>query len=295
LLLFLSSFLSGCILSGIGGSATYYTVQKGDTVYSIAWSAGVDYHKLAEWNGISSSYTIKPGQRLRIRPPAVRDSRRVVGNSESVQQGAERRYHTVKKGETLYRIALNNHVSVRQVTTWNRLGANSNIYPGQKLWVEPAGSGTERSGPTRSRGGKGKRVKVTRASSNSAAPAKGAIRWIWPVQGKLITNYDKNSGRKGIDIAGRKGVPIRAAASGTIVYQGSGLRGYGRLIIVKHNNDFLSAYAHCDSFLLKEGSRVKRGMAIARMGATGTNRDQLHFEIRYKGNPVNPLGYLPGT
>jgi len=295
LFLILSSLLSGCTLTGIGSSATYYTVQPGDTVYSIAWSAGVDYHQLAEWNEISSSYTIRPGQRLRVRPPAVRDSRRMAGTSTAVGGSAERRYHKVKKGDTLYRIALTNHIQVKQLLAWNHLGVRSNIYPGQKLWVEPDSGSSDPPVTSRARDSKGRRVPVTRASSNSATPARGAIRWAWPVQGKILASYDKSSGRKGIDIAGTAGTPIRAAAPGTIVYQGSGLRGYGRLIIVKHNNDFLSAYAHCDSFLLKEGSRVKRGMEIARMGATGTNRNQLHFEIRYKGNPVNPLGYLPGS
>jgi lipoprotein NlpD len=296
LLLILSNLLSGCTLSGIGGSATYYTVQPGDTVYSIAWSAGVDYHKLAEWNGISSSYTIRPGQRLRIRPPAVRDSRRSLRSSGSGgKETSERRYHLVRKGDTLYRIALTNHVSVKQLIAWNGLGSRARIYPGQKLWLAPGDSSARQTSRTRARNNKGRRVPVTHASSNSATPARRAIRWAWPVQGKIITSYDKRSGRKGIDIAGSAGTPIRAAAAGTIVYQGSGLRGYGRLIIVKHNNDFLSAYAHCDSFLLKEGSKVKRGTEIARMGATGTNRNQLHFEIRYQGNPVNPMGYLPGT
>lgn len=293
LFLALSSLLAGCTLSGIGSSATYYTVQPGDTVYSIAWSAGVDYHKLAEWNGISSSYTIRPGQRLRIRPPAARDSRRELGPSGSDRRSGERRFHQVRKGDTLYRIAVNNNVSVKQLVAWNGLGARSNIYPGQKLWIEPGGDSSATPSHPHARPGNTRRVPVTRASSNSATPARGAVRWAWPVQGKILASYDQQSGRKGIDIAGSAGTPIRAAASGTIVYQGSGLRGYGRLIIVKHNNDFLSAYAHCDSFLLKEGSRVKRGMEIAKMGATGTNRNQLHFEIRYQGNPVNPLGYLP--
>ena len=291
--LILSSLLAACTLGGIGGSATYYTVQPGDTVYSIAWSAGVDFHQLAEWNGISSSYTIRPGQRLRIRPPAVRDSRRQVSASGSGEPAAERRFHEVKKGDTLYRIALTNKVSVKQIRAWNELGGRANIYPGQKLWLEPGDEGGNSPEKSRVRGGKNKSMPVTHASNNSATPARDAVRWTWPVQGQILASYDKQSGRKGIDIAGTKGTPVRAAASGTIVYQGSGLRGYGRLIIVKHNNDFLSAYAHCDSFLLKEGSRVTRGMEIAKMGATGTNRNQLHFEIRYQGNPVNPLGYLP--
>ena len=284
--------LFGC--GTMGFSNTYYVVQPGDTVYSIAWSAGVDYHELARWNGIPSSYTIRPGQRLRIRPPDGGDIRR-SDSDESEQVQAARASHRVRKGETLYRIAKNNRVSVAQIRRWNQLNKSSRIYPGQKLWVS-AGSPSQPKGKdsTRSASPKRNSTSVTRSASNSAAPKRSAIRWMWPVRGKIIGSYDQKAGRKGIDIAGSAGTAIAAAANGTIVYQGSGLSGYGRLIIVKHNNDFLSAYAHCDSFMLKEGSKVKRGTVIAKMGSSGTSRDQLHFEIRYRGNPVNPLGYLPG-
>lgn len=286
--------LFGC--STLGFSNTYYVVQPGDTVYSIAWYVGVDYHALAKWNGISSSYTIRPGQKLRIRPPDTGDSQR-SGPDQDIPRTDASTVHRVRKGETLYRIAKNNRISVAQLRRWNRLKKSSRIYPGQKLRISGQhrkssdGSDNKRRSKPAS---KGKRTAVTRPSSNSAAPRRSAIRWAWPVRGKIIGSYDQKAGRKGIDIAGSNGTPIAAAASGTIVYQGSGLRGYGRLIIVKHNNDFLSAYAHCDSFMLKEGSKVKRGTVIAKMGKSGTSRDQLHFEIRYRGNPVNPLGYLPG-
>lgn len=285
--------LIGC--GTLGFSSTYYTVQPGDTLYSIAWYVGVDYHKLAKWNDISSSYTIRPGQKLRIRPPDdTREGRRPEQDENGAGQ-APAKTHRVRKGETLYRIAKNNRVSVAQLRQWNRLTRSSRIYPGQVLRLGDRGektSGNRKHGKAASP--RGKRAAVTRSSSNSAAPQRSAIRWAWPVRGKIVGTYDQKAGRKGIDIAGSNGTPIAAAASGTIVYQGSGLRGYGRLIIVKHNNDFLSAYAHCDSFLLKEGSKVKRGTVIAKMGNSGTSRDQLHFEIRYRGNPVNPLGYLPG-
>jgi len=284
-------WLAGCSSTGGRYTAEYYTVQPGDTVYSIAWSAGVDYHDLAEWNGISSSYTIHPGQRLRIAPPGSTDSRRSgAANTGGTDNGPGSVYR-VRKGDTLYSIARRNRVSVSQLRTWNHLGRNSRIYPGQKLRLADGGQAGK--SPVAGKAPTRRRTSVARAAGNTETPKRRSIDWSWPVKGKLLSGYDQKAGRKGINIGGNKGEPIRAAAAGTIVYQGSGLRGYGRLIIVKHNNDFLSAYAHCDSFILKEGSRVRRGTQIAKMGSSGTRQNQLHFEIRYRGNPVNPIGYLP--
>ena len=117
--------------------------------------------------------------------------------------------------------------------------------------------------------------------------------WAWPTEGKILARFNAKGPNKGIDIGGRKGQAIRAAARGTVVYQGSGLRGYGKLIIIKHNADFLSAYAHSDRIYVREGNVIKRGQKIAEMGSSGTNRVKLHFEIRRRGIPVNPLKYLP--
>ena len=109
----------------------------------------------------------------------------------------------------------------------------------------------------------------------------------------LLERYSASGPNKGIDIAGKKGQPIVAAAAGQVVYQGSGLRGYGQLIIIKHNADFLSAYAHCDTIYVKEGNVIKQGRKIALMGNSGANQVMLHFEIRYRGAPVDPQDYLP--
>lgn len=125
-------------------------------------------------------------------------------------------------------------------------------------------------------------------------PSSKHVIWSWPVKGRLISGYDKKStGKKGINIAGKPGDPVRSAAAGKVVYSGSGLSGYGRLIIIKHNKDFLSAYAHNRKLIAREGQWVEKGEIIARMGRSGTDRTQLHFEIRKKGRPVNPLRYLP--
>ena len=119
-------------------------------------------------------------------------------------------------------------------------------------------------------------------------------RWRWPVKGKIIAHFSsKAQGNKGIDIAGRRGTSIRSAANGKVVYAGSALRGYGKLVIIKHNDDYLSAYAHNDSILVKEQQQIKSGDVIAKMGNTDAQRVMLHFEVRFRGKSVDPLKYLP--
>jgi lipoprotein NlpD len=129
-------------------------------------------------------------------------------------------------------------------------------------------------------------------SSSTARGNSGSGAWIWPADGSVQNRYSE-SDTKGLDISGTRGAAVRAAASGRVVYQGSGLRGYGQLIIIKHNDEFLSAYAHNDRIYVKEGDVVKRGQKIADMGSTGTDRVKLHFEIRRQGVPIDPLRYLP--
>jgi lipoprotein NlpD len=132
------------------------------------------------------------------------------------------------------------------------------------------------------------------AAQPDRADSNQPVFWSWPADGRLIRGYDANStGKKGIDIAGNSGDTVRAAAAGKVVYAGDGLTGYGRLIIIKHNKDFLSAYAHNRKLIAKEGQWVNKGEVIAQMGSSGTDRTQLHFEIRRQGRPVDPLGYLP--
>ena len=143
--------------------------------------------------------------------------------------------------------------------------------------------------------------KAAAAASSAAYRDRGEqprfssrVIWSWPVKGKLIQGFNPNSaGKKGVKIAARAGTSVRAAAAGKVVYAGSGLSGYGRLIIIKHNKDFLSAYAHNRKLVAREGQWVKKGEVIAQMGSSGTDRTQLHFEIRKLGRPVDPLRYLP--
>jgi lipoprotein NlpD len=129
--------------------------------------------------------------------------------------------------------------------------------------------------------------------SNTLDPKYRILRWLWPANGPIIQHFTGKNGNNGVDISGRKGTLIRAAANGVVVYAGSGLRGYGQLLIIQHNEVFLSAYAHNQALLVGEGATVRRGQTVAEMGDTDAESPRLHFEIRRDGKPVNPLDYLP--
>jgi lipoprotein NlpD len=217
--------------------------------------------------------------------------------------------YIVKRGDTLYSIAWRYGFDYRQLAGWNAIREPYTIFPGQKLRLTKppkTASPSKKSASTRrpttaskSAATASKRKKSTSSGSlkkSSKAAAKGGSaavkRWYWPAKGKVVTSFSR-SGGKGIDIAGRFGQPIQAAADGKVVYSGSGLIGYGQLIIVKHNKRYLSAYAHNNKILVKEGDTVKGGQRIAEMGRSGSNRAMLHFEIRRDGKPTNPVRYLP--
>lgn len=299
--LLLFAALAGCSGGGIlspevdhkaadARSANYRTVIRGDTLFSIAWDIGVDFRTLARWNHIHSPYVIKPGQRLRIIAP----KRRAVTKRRIKAKGVSRssaRYYRVKKGDTVYSIARKTGNNRKEIIRWNRLRKPYIIRTGQRLRVSSSTTRVARRSRGRSKTGN-TAPRRTQVATSTTRP-KSVGRWVWPATGKILRYYAPSGASKGLDIGGRSGSAIRAAADGQVVYQGSGLRGYGQLIIIKHNSDYLSAYAHCSSILVKEGSWVKRGQRIATMGSTGTRRVKLHFEIRLRGSPVNPLRYLP--
>ena len=209
--------------------------------------------------------------------------------------------HTVKKGDTLYSIAWQHGLDYRVLGRWNGIKPPYLIHSGQKLVLKPkqphSGSRRSKSIPkstrqTRTYSKSRRKKSETKKRKNDK---KQKTRWRWPVNGRLISTFSaRDPGRHGIKIAGKPGQAVVAAASGRVVYAGSGLRGYGMLIIVKHDENFLSAYAHNRKLLVKEATKVRAGQRIAEMGQTGTNRVMLHFEIRHNGKPVNPLYYLPG-
>lgn len=256
-LLLLSSILAGC--SGSTGKAPVidrshasqqrqynpvttgqHVVQRGDTLYSIAFRFGWDWKELAARNGIRAPFTILPGQVIRF----------------------------------------SNGVAPRAIAQASTAAVVKKPAPAAK--AKPI----TRAKPV---------TPVTSAKQTSAPMVAGQQgKWLWPAPGALVGVYSSNTSlNKGIDIAGSLGQPIVATANGSVVYAGSGLRGYGELVIIKHNDTFISAYGHNRRLLVKEGQAVKAGQKIAEMGSTGTDQVKLHFEIRRQGKPVDPLQYLP--
>ncbi len=250
-----------------GGS---YVVVKGDTLYSIAFRKGVDFRDLAQWNGIAAPYTIWPGQRLTLSP------------SRSAAPG---------------------RASAAGAPVFTPVAAT----PPASSPVSSPGPVTAAPHPQPAVAGASETVPVAGVAATpvpAAAPppkpaaagatrAVGGVNWRWPVDGKVISRFKSSDAIPGIEIAGQSGDAVRAAADGVVVYSGNGLVGYGELVIIKHNDSFLSAYGHNRKRLVKEGERVVGGQQIAEMGSTGAPRNELEFQIRNNGNPVDPLNYLP--
>jgi len=194
--------------------------------------------------------------------------------------------HVVRSGETLSTIAFRYGKDYRDLARWNGLGDGSLIYPGQVIRLTGPSGGTAtvrsaREAPSPKR--------VMPPPANDPSP-----RWVWPTSGRVVAEFDAKQGAgTGLAIAGRAGQSVRAAASGRVVYSGGGLIGYGQLIIVKHNDTYLSAYGHNASLLVREGEIIKQGQPIATMGEGPGQLPRLHFEIRRNGKPVNPRQFLP--
>ncbi len=288
---------------------TDYRVVQGDTLFSIAFRYGQNYQTLAQENGIEPPYNIKVGQLIHIKGSAAE-----TDTATASQSGT----YTVKNGDTLTSVAKAHDLPPSAIVRVNNLSYPYKLVPGQKLTLEDPDAvrkveKTEQkvvpvAGASEAASSSAAVVSGSSKSDNNAAvtanePVKvvsgrtrtaGGVVWMWPANGKVVKGFSLNeNGNKGIDIAGSRGQNVMSAADGQVVYSGSALRGYGKLIIINHDNEYLSAYAHNDKLLVKEGQKVKRGQVIANMGSTDASSVQLHFEIRYKGKSVNPLGYLP--
>lgn len=211
-------------------------------------------------------------------------------------------YYTVKPGDTLLRISMDNGQTMQDVARWSKVDNPNRIEVGQVLRVVPPTDGDgvvvkPVSKPTVVVGSAtGPAVAASGAVSgnNAAKPAApdSEVNWLWPASGAVIAGFDEVK-NKGLDIGGKAGEPVLAAADGRVVYVGAGLRGYGNLIILKHDNVFLTAYAHNQALLVKEDQSVTRGQKIAEMGNSDADRVKLHFEVRRQGKPVDPAKYLP--
>jgi len=261
-------------------------------------------------------------QRAPVEAKATRRATPATVTSQSVQSQRRRSDnlspgYVVVSGDTLYSVAWRYHLDYRELARWNGIGSSYLIYPGDRLMLQMR-SGVAMPGPAAQVATAPKRkpantVKPRRSATakvptpvpvatpkrpkagtgNSVAANAGKpIKWRWPSKGKFRKSGSP-TGKKGLQILGKQGQPVSAAAPGVVVYSGSGLIGYGKLIIIKHNGVFLSAYAHNDTVFVEEGSAVTAGQKIAEMGSSGPRQVMLHFEIRRNGKPVPPLDYLP--
>ena len=241
-------------------------------------------------------------------PVAAEPTRALPGSENSGKPG----YYTVRSGDTLIRIALDAGQNWRDIARWNNLDNPNVIEVGQVLRVSPPGSDVARGTAPASAVASRATAPASGASSAqgtavaSIAPASSAtastgsatadddIGWSWPIvgAGMVVAGFDEQR-NKGLDIGGKVGDAVLAASDGRVVYAGAGLRGYGNLIILKHNNTYLSAYAHNQTLLVKEDQSVRKGQKIAEMGSSDSDRVKLHFEIRRQGKPVDPARYLP--
>ena len=285
-----------------------YTIKRGDTLFQIALEHGLDYRELAALNNIENLNVIRVGQVLRVRPPALIDASANANSTSGVGPQTAPLVSappvTDSKPVAPARVDRPNSDSYKTSPKAIRLP-----FSDQALAQLQGQSGTGASGA----GASG--VTVPGAPMTTSAPASpGAVPptpgappvtapagdvaddqvdWAWPVKGRILSGYSESASLKGIDIAGNKGIPVAATAAGRVVYAGSGLRGYGKLVIVKHNKTFLSAYAHLDAITIREGQNVTKGQQVGTMGSTDADQVKLHFEIRALGKPVDPMRYLP--
>lgn len=249
--------LAGCGQMRPIGSHTdliVHVVNPGETLYSISWRYGYDYQEVAAWNSIPPPYTIYRGQKLLIIPPYQATPREPPLQSQARVTSASNR-------------------SVSATT--------------QAAVIDRTPSPASPKKADKAKMAASKKVEKSRHFKSET------IDWHWPTKGALQTTFGPDDGRKGLDIAGKLGQPVLAAAPGKVVYSGNGLIGYGNLVIIKHDAHYLSAYGHNRRLLVKEGGEVKQGEKIAEMGDSGKEGVVLHFEIRRDGKPVDPLRYLP--
>jgi lipoprotein NlpD len=257
------------------GKPGYYTVQKGDTLIRIGLDAGQNYRDIARWNAIENPNKIEIGDVYRVVPPEE---------------------PAVAKAVVSGRLSVTPLPPV-PATAATPAKATSPAAPAAAVTAAPVPSPAKAATPTTAQASEPiAAAPVAQKPPVPVAPAAPAadeaLEFAWPAKGEVIAGFDETKNRKGIDLAGGAGDPVLAAAEGKVVYAGEGLRGYGKLIIIKHNNTFLTAYAHNQTILVKEDQSVKKGQKIAEMGNSDSDRVKLHFEIRERGRPVDPMKYL---
>jgi lipoprotein NlpD len=271
-----------------------YVVTKGDTLYSIAFRNGVDVRDLAQWNGVVEPYTIWPKQQLTLSPSTSASHTPVAIASSPIPAAQSPSASRPPTAPIFEPISNPSAASAAAVSSGAAKPATVSRSAPVPIPATPPASSVVAVVPV---------AGVPAPAPASVPPpaprepgvsrAVSGVSWRWPAEGKLTGKFSSGDAIPGIEIAGKAGDPVRAAADGVVVYSGNGLVGYGELVIIKHNDSFLSAYGHNRKRLVKEGQRVSSGQQIAEMGSTGATRNELEFQIRKDGNPVDPLGYLP--
>ncbi|HEZ4084716.1 TPA: peptidoglycan DD-metalloendopeptidase family protein [Neisseria meningitidis] len=307
-------------------NAATHTIVRGDTVYNISKRYHISQDDFRAWNGMTDN-TLSIGQIVKVKPAgyaapkaaAVKSRPAVPAAAQPLVQSApvdiNAATHTIVRGDTVYNISKRYHISQDDFRAWNGMTDNM-LSIGQIVKVKPAGYAAPKTSAVESRPAVSAAAQppvqsapqpAAPAAENKAVPTPapapqspatspfgtrsvGGIVWQRPTQGKVVADFGGNN--KGVDIAGNAGQPVLAAADGKVVYAGSGLRGYGNLVIIQHNSSFLTAYGHNQKLLVGEGQQVKRGQQVALMGNTDASRTQLHFEVRQNGKPVNPNSYI---
>ncbi|MET0441460.1 MAG: peptidoglycan DD-metalloendopeptidase family protein [Casimicrobiaceae bacterium] len=278
-----------------------YVVKRGDTLYQIALDTGLDYRELAAWNSIENVNLIRVGQVLRLTAPGAEPAMSSSGVTTAPLRPAPSVVES-KPGETpaSATAAATPPASRSSDTVKREPKAFKERYSEQALRdaarapVAPPPETVAMATPALTPAPAPKPESAApRPGVNDAGDDDDRIDWVWPARGKIVGTFSDTANLKGIDIAGNAGQPVVASAGGTVVYAGTGLRGYGKLIIVKHNKTYLSAYAHNRDILVKEGEKVAKGQKIAEMGNTDASEVKLHFEIRRQGKPMDPTRYLP--
>lgn len=269
----------------------YYRVKKGDTLFRIAVDVGQSYKDIVTWNNLSNPNDIKVDQMLRVLPPdaaALGAGGVQVGSVAAGNAGVEVRPLGTPAASAAAETGQNKSGPRGDKRPYSDATLAELEKPDTSSTTPSAASAT----PSASSSGASSQpaAKPETGATAPVASEEPAMDWVWPADGKVVGGF---SAKKGIDIAGKSGQTIMAAGAGKVMYAGSGIRGYGNLVIIKHNNNLLSAYAHNKTILVKEGQQVTKGQKIAEMGNSDSDAVMLHFEIRQQGKPVDPAKYLP--
>ena len=265
---------AGVVATPLPAAVPTYTVKQGDTLFSIAKANGLDYRELAAWNNIDSS-SIKIGQQLRLTPPdgvAIAPMKPPPGGIETRPlDGGPSSDPNMKTQPLAQRVPYSDEAYARmaKVQPKPEVKPDVNVKPDAKTETKPE-------------------VKADTPRGD------GEVDWSWPTVGKVIANFNDGAS-KGVVIAGKMGQPVHASAAGRVIFSGTGIRGLGKLVVIRHNANYLSVYAHNNTLLVKEGQNVGKGQKIAEMGSSDADQVKLHFEIRRQGKPVDPLKLLPPT